>query len=165
MPHLPRNFLHNHSVLSRSREMCWILFYNVNPQNFTSSRNSKAFRKAQVLKSMIKFPVNSKNVADALHLILTTATHRNRIRSCIQWYVKSALQSSSGCPFIIKEKLLLIFFLDWSPELLLILSCIKWHWKRLMYILPTSAHHSNPIHHRSLSFRVCCRLSNFLSFR
>ena len=120
---------------------------------------------SHVLKSMIRFPVNSKNVADALHLILTTATHRNRIRSCIQWYVKSALQSSSGCPFIIKEKLSLIFFLDWSPELLLILSCIKWHWKRLMYILPTSAHHSNPIHHRSLSFRVCCRLSNFLSFR
>ena len=99
------------------------------------------------------------------HLILTTATHRNRIRCCIQWYVKSALQSSSGFPFIIKETRSLIFFLDWSPELLLILSCIKWHWKRLMYILPTSAHHSNPIHHRSLSFRVCCRLSNFLSFR
>ena len=35
-------------------------------------------------QSMFRFPVNSKNVVDALHFILTAATHRNRIRGCIQ---------------------------------------------------------------------------------
>ena len=33
-------FLHNYSILSRSREMGWIQFCNVHPQNFTTSRKS-----------------------------------------------------------------------------------------------------------------------------
>ena len=49
--HLPRNlkfdyddfaFVQNHSILSRSREMCQILFYYVNPQNLMSRRNSRS---------------------------------------------------------------------------------------------------------------------------
>ena len=37
-------FLQNLSILSRSREMCYILFYNVSPQNLTNRRNSIARR-------------------------------------------------------------------------------------------------------------------------
>ena len=33
-----------HSILSWSREMCWIQFYYVNPQNFTTSRNSNVMQ-------------------------------------------------------------------------------------------------------------------------
>ena len=42
--------LQNHSNLYRSQEMRWILFYNVNPRNFTSRRNSSERRLAKLTK-------------------------------------------------------------------------------------------------------------------